>query len=303
MKLPLVRRWRRVSRGQALVEMAVILPVLLLFLVMAIDLGRVFFGWVGLQNAARAGASYAAQHSTSWVVPDNAVKVLARAQYAEQIIADARALNCDRDVDGDGDFDAADLPLPVFENVTGTVNPREMGDHATVTLECEFDLITPLAAGLFGGGVHIDAKAIFPVRSGSVANIPTPNPNATPSPTPVPTPTATPSGPTPTPSPTPVGPTPTPTANPCQAPIANFHASPTSGRRPLRVVFTDTSIAIGCPITSWSWDFDKNGTTDSTLQNPTFTFTVRGNYDVRLTVSSAGGSNSTIVNNYIHVTN
>jgi hypothetical protein len=270
---------------------------------MAVDLGRVFFGWVGLQNAARAGASYAAQHATSWVTPDTAVKVLARAQYAEQIIADARALNCDRDVDGDGDFDAADLPVPVFVNVTGTSNPREMGDHSTLTLECRFDLITPLANGLFGGGIDINALAVFPIRSGTVAGIPTPNPNATPSPTPSPTATPTPGGPTPTPSPTPNGPTPTPTPNPCQAPIANFHAAPTTGSRPLTVVFTDTSIAIGCEITSWQWDFDKNGVTDSTMQNPTMTFTQRGNYDVRLTVTSAGGSNSTVVNNYIHVTN
>jgi PKD repeat protein len=152
--------------------------------------------------------------------------------------------------------------------------------------------------------VNTDAFAAFPVRSGNViGNIPTPNPNATPSPTPSPSPTATPSGPTPTPSPTPNGPTPTPTANPCQAPIAGFSATPTSGQVPLTVTFTDTSQPIGCAITSWAWDFDRNGTIDSTVPNPVHTFTARGNYDVRLTVTSAGGSNSTLVNNYIHVTN
>jgi cell division septation protein DedD len=303
MQLPLVRRWRRISRGQALVEMAIIMPVLLLLLVMAIDLGRVFFGWVGLQNAARIGASYAAQHSTSWVTPDNAVKVLARAQYAEQIIADARALNCDRDVDGDGDFDANDLPLPVFVNVAGTANPREMGDHATVTLNCTFSLITPLADAIFGGGVDISAEAVFPVRAGTIAGIPTPDPNATPTPTPFATPTPTPSGPTPTPTPTPAVPTPTPTPNPCQAPIANFAANRTSGHKPLTVTFTDNSQPIGCPITGWAWDFDSNGTVDASSQNASHTYAIKGNYSVRLTVTSAGGSNSTVVNNYIHVSN
>lgn len=297
MKLPLVRRWRRVSRGQALVEMAIIMPVLLLLLVMAIDLGRVFFGWVGLQNAARIGASYAAQHSTSWVTPDNAVKMLARTQYAEQIIADARALNCDRDVDGDGDFDANDLPLPVFVNVAGTSNPREMGDHATLTLNCTFSLITPLANGIFGGGIDISALAVFPVRAGTIAGIPTPDPDSTPSPTPF----ATPGGPTPVPTPTPLV---TPTPNPCQAPIANFSARPTSGHKPLAVAFTNNSQPIGCPITSWAWDFDGNGTIDSTAENPgSHTYAIKGNYDVRLTVTSAGGSTSTVVNNYIHVSN
>ena len=36
------------------------LPILALLLVMAVDFGRVFFGWVALQNAARIGADYAA---------------------------------------------------------------------------------------------------------------------------------------------------------------------------------------------------------------------------------------------------
>jgi Flp pilus assembly protein TadG len=117
MRLPLLRRLpsrlrNRDTRGQALVEMAVILPVLLLLLVLAIDVGRVFFGWVGLQNAVRIGANYAAIHPDAWSAPDNPVKVLAREQYEDQMVADARALNCDRDTDGDGDFDADDLRCP-----------------------------------------------------------------------------------------------------------------------------------------------------------------------------------------------
>ena len=51
-----------VSRGQALVEFALVLPVLALLLVLAIDFGRVFFGWVSVTNAARIGANYAGQH-------------------------------------------------------------------------------------------------------------------------------------------------------------------------------------------------------------------------------------------------
>src|SRR6188768_643129 len=47
------------SRGQALVEFAIVLPLLAVLLVMAIDFGRVFFGWVSLTNAARIGANYA----------------------------------------------------------------------------------------------------------------------------------------------------------------------------------------------------------------------------------------------------
>jgi len=52
MKLPLVPRGRKVSRGQALVEGALILPVLVMLLLLGIDLGRVFFTSIDLRNAA-----------------------------------------------------------------------------------------------------------------------------------------------------------------------------------------------------------------------------------------------------------
>ena len=42
-----------------MVEFALVLPLLALLLVMAVDFGRVFFGWVSLTNAARIGANYA----------------------------------------------------------------------------------------------------------------------------------------------------------------------------------------------------------------------------------------------------
>ena len=42
----------RTSRGQALVETALILPLIVLLLLLAIDLGRVFFSSIDLRNAA-----------------------------------------------------------------------------------------------------------------------------------------------------------------------------------------------------------------------------------------------------------
>jgi PKD repeat protein len=74
---------------------------------------------------------------------------------------------------------------------------------------------------------------------------------------------------------------------PALPPTAAFAATPVSGQAPLTVAFTDASS--GSP-TSWAWDFDANGTVDSTAQNPQFTYTAAGTYTVRLTVSSAAGS-------------
>src|SRR5262249_24256379 len=79
-------------------------------------------------------------------------------------------------------------------------------------------------------------------------------------------------------------------------PTANFSAAPTTGTAPLTVSFSDSST--GSP-TSWDWDFDNNGTTDSTAQNPTFTYLNAGVYSVKLTVSNANGSNTLLKTTYI----
>jgi len=76
---------------------------------------------------------------------------------------------------------------------------------------------------------------------------------------------------------------------PSAPPVADFSADPTSGTAPLTVQFTDMSTGA---ITGWAWDFDNDGTVDSTLQNPTCTYANPGNYAVRLTVTGPGGSDS-----------
>ena len=43
------------TAGQALVEFSMILVVLLLFMFIIVESGRLFQGWLTVQNAARAG--------------------------------------------------------------------------------------------------------------------------------------------------------------------------------------------------------------------------------------------------------
>jgi TadE-like protein len=50
------------GRGQSVVEFALILPVMLLLLAGAIDLGRAFYAYVAVENAAKEGALYGARH-------------------------------------------------------------------------------------------------------------------------------------------------------------------------------------------------------------------------------------------------
>lgn len=72
-------------------------------------------------------------------------------------------------------------------------------------------------------------------------------------------------------------------------PTAGFVASASSVPLGGTVQFTDTSA--NAP-TSWAWDLDGDGTTDSTSQNPTFTYNSLGSYDVTLSVTNAQGSDS-----------
>lgn len=55
----------RSRAGSALVELALVLPMLLLILVGAMDFGRVFYMSMTLTNAARAGAQFGAQDPTA----------------------------------------------------------------------------------------------------------------------------------------------------------------------------------------------------------------------------------------------
>ena len=162
-----------------MVEFALILPLLALLLVMAIDFGRVFFGWVAVTNMSRVGASYAALNSDAWGTPGDATK---RDAYQTQMRQDADAINCDL---------PGTLPSPVFTNVAGTASPREVGDRVTVTLTCSFRLITPLASVILGNSITVGGESVFTVRSGVINGAPV-GAIVTPVPvTPTPAPTCT----------------------------------------------------------------------------------------------------------------
>jgi len=80
---------------------------------------------------------------------------------------------------------------------------------------------------------------------------------------------------------------------------ADFEADVIEGSTPLTVNFTDLST--GGP-TSWSWDFNSDGTEDASVQNPSYTFTEAGSYDVGLTVSNGDGTDTETKSSYITVT-
>ena len=79
-----------------------------------------------------------------------------------------------------------------------------------------------------------------------------------------------------------------------EAPTADFDANPTNGWAPLRVSFYDRSVSEHDAIVAWAWDFQNDGTVDSTGENPTFEYAGAGTYSVSLSVANSHGSTGTV---------
>jgi cytochrome c len=75
------------------------------------------------------------------------------------------------------------------------------------------------------------------------------------------------------------------------APVAHANGTPTDGAVPLHVQFSSagTSDPENEPVT-FAWDFDLDGTIDSTNANPSFIYTTAGDYIARLKVTDPLGS-------------
>lgn len=83
-------------------------------------------------------------------------------------------------------------------------------------------------------------------------------------------------------------------------PTVAIGASGTTGCAPMTVNFTDLCSPGSGNITTWNWDFGAGAL--NTQQNPTFTYTSSGLYNVSLMVTNSYGcSNSTTWNNYINI--
>jgi PKD repeat protein len=54
-------------------------------------------------------------------------------------------------------------------------------------------------------------------------------------------------------------------------------------------------------VTAWAWDFDSNGSIDSTQQNPTHTYTRNGNYTVTLTITTPECKDTITKQDYINI--
>lgn len=275
MRLPVLSRRhdRHRSRGQSLVEMALIAPVLLIILLLAIDFGRAFYSWVILQNAARIGANFAGVNADAWKAdPDNATVV---GQYGMLVEEDADRALCDPAWGG------GPPPDPVFTDSSADTSSSgqtpdtsyDVGDSARVELACDFHPLTPIVSAVLSANVRLGASSEFRIRAGDIAGlnnapaIPPPS-NSTPTPTATVAPTATATGTTP--------------PGPCTVAITR---NPSSQNIDSGTVVTFGATATGCTITSFAWTFGPLGNpTNSTAAAPAVTFTTANNTSVTVTL-------------------
>ncbi len=82
-------------------------------------------------------------------------------------------------------------------------------------------------------------------------------------------------------------------------PVPDFAVSAPKGTVPLTVQFTDRSKAGSTPIRAWTWEFGDG--TGSSLPNPLKTYTTKGSFNVKLTVSSSQGNFTKVVENCVRV--
>jgi PKD repeat protein len=122
----------------------------MLILLIAIDFGRVFLGWIELNNAARIAANYAA----SGQPPLTGAQLT---QYEAIVAKETVGINCDL---------PNPIPAPTFPS------GNAVGGQAVVDLTCVFHPITPFIQSVLGGsGVNVAASANFPIRAGVLTNL------------------------------------------------------------------------------------------------------------------------------------
>lgn len=153
------------ERAQAIVEFALVLPVLTLLLLLGVDFARVMHDRLILFDAARAGAQIAAA-SPAPPFPRVAAAVVA---------------------------ETSDLPI---QGDAAHIQVRYPADGTVVVrVEYDFQAMTPLIALTWGGGpLAVSAAATWPlVSTGAVPTpLPTPSPRPSATPTAAPAPTAAP---------------------------------------------------------------------------------------------------------------
>ena len=137
------------TRGQSLVEFALVIPILLFLTLIALDFGRVYLGLhQPPEHGPHRGQLRGQQPDRAGARPPDADVQL---QYKNQIVQDAAAINCQLPKDGAA---TTVVPTPTFTDRDGNGFTSDLGDTAEVQIGCSFGVITPGIANVVGGSVR-----------------------------------------------------------------------------------------------------------------------------------------------------
>lgn len=264
------KRW---PDGQALVELAIILPVFLVLVLAAIDLGRIFFAQISVTNAAREGA-YEAAYGGSYV--------------ADSACDASNSVMCAIVNEAQSSITIAPTDVTWSCSRAGGCGSGAYGDAVTVSVTGHFDLLTPLLS-VFFGGTNITLTS---VASADIVETPFAGVSSSAAPSGSVDPTAT-VLPTVTPFPTPSGivePTPSPTPPACSYPVPGFTFSQQNKNRPVDFTSTSTPTSGDCQILFWRWEFGDGTTSAGNPPIVSHDYGCKGcTFTVTLTVTNARG--------------
>jgi Flp pilus assembly protein TadG len=140
------RQTPRRRLGQSLVEFALVLPVLLFLVVIAIDFGRLFFSFVQIHNAAREAANYAASSPTDTAgITDRAT--------AEHNVQGQR---------GEGSLTVTTTCANALGTTIACADASAgagPGNTVTVNVDEPFTFLTLKIAAFFNNNLHVTASA------------------------------------------------------------------------------------------------------------------------------------------------
>ncbi|MDP4182990.1 MAG: pilus assembly protein [Bacillota bacterium] len=123
------------KQGQAIVETALVLPIVLLILMGIIDFGLMFNNYLVLNNASREGARKAA-------VGGSDVEI-------SSLVTDLTS-----------NMDGSKLSMTIYPSES----LRKRGDQVSVTVEYDNVLITPVISALLNKKIHLKAKTVMRVE-------------------------------------------------------------------------------------------------------------------------------------------
>jgi PKD repeat protein/Flp pilus assembly protein TadG len=136
----------RRRHGQSVVEFALVLPIFLVLLLMAVDFGRLFFTYIQVSNAAREAAAYGAAQ------PTDTTGMQARAVQEKNA-----------QMQGEAALDPIDATCAnqAGSTISCSSSPggAGAGNTLTVTVHQPFRFLTPLVNDMFGSSFRMSASA------------------------------------------------------------------------------------------------------------------------------------------------